>query len=147
MWLHNTTFNIHIHMRYSYVVIFTVSWITLKVPERKKKMFSCQNPDTWVRKIYFKRLMKEEKRSACPVVFRSIWRFSPVLFLLFLSPFTSAALARFDHHVGKLLDAWRAAYEVHNGEGLQVLGNAAGSGRGLRVHLVVQGQDLSMQRE
>lgn len=58
-----------------------------------------------------------------------------------------AALARFDHHVGKLLDAWRAAYEVHNGEGLQVLGDAAGSGGGLRVHLVVQGQDLTVQRE
>lgn len=134
-------------MRYSYVVIFTVSWIKLKVPERKKKMFSCQNPDTWVRKIYFKRLMKEEKRSACPVVFRSIWSFGPLLFLLFLSPLASAALAGFDHHVGQLLHAGRAAYEVHNGEGLQVLGNAAGSGGGLRVHLVVQGQDLSVQRE
>lgn len=127
------------------VVIFTVSWIKLKVPEKKKNMFSCQNPDTWVRKIYFKRLMKEEKRSACPVVFRSIWSFGPLFFLLFSSPLASAALARFDHHVGKLLHARRAAYEVHNGEGLQVLGNAAGSGRGLGVHLVVQGQDLSVQ--
>lgn len=140
-------------------LISTYTWDTamlsyLQCPESnwrsqkgKKKKFSCQNPDTWVRKIYFKRLMKEEKRSACPVVFRSIWSFGPLLFLLFLSPLASAALAGFDHHVGQLLHAGRAAYEVHNGEGLQVLGNAAGSGGGLRVHLVVQGQDLSVQRE
>lgn len=64
-----------------------------------------------------------------------------------MSPLASAALARFDHHVGQLLDAWRAAYEVHDGEGLQVLGDAAGRGGGLGVHLVVQGQDLSVHRE
>lgn len=62
-----------------------------------------------------------------------------------MSALASAALARFDHHVGKLLDAWRAAYEVHDGEGLQVLGDAAGSGGGLGVHLVVQGQNLRDQ--
>lgn len=54
----------------------------------------------------------------------------------------SAALAGFDDHVGELLNAWRAAYEVHNGEGLQVLRNTAGRGGGLRVQLVVQRQDL-----
>lgn len=64
---------------------------------------------------------------------------APVVSLLLCS---SAALARFDHHVGELLHARRAAYEVHDGEGLQVLGDAAGRGRGLGVHLVVQGQDL-----
>ena len=54
----------------------------------------------------------------------------------------SATLARLDHHVGELFDARCAAHEVDDGEGLQVLGHAAGRGRGLRVQLVIQGQDL-----
>lgn len=49
----------------------------------------------------------------------------------------SATLAGFDHHVGELLDSRRAADEVHDGEGLQVLRDAAGGGGGLRVQLVV----------
>lgn len=91
--------------------------------------------------------INEKKRSACPLVFTSTCSFAPLSLVLFLSSLALAALAGFDHHVGKLLDAWRAAYEVHNGEGLQVLGDAAGSSGGLRVHLVVQGQDLTVQRE
>lgn len=87
--------------------------------------------------------MREEKSSARPAV---VCPFGALLFLPFSAPLASAALAGFDHHVGELLDARRAAYEVHDGEGLQVLGDAAGSGRRLRVHLVVQGQDLSEQR-
>lgn len=55
----------------------------------------------------------------------------------------SATLAGFNDHIGQLLNAWRAADEVHDGEGLQVLGNAAGRGGGFGVQLVIQGQNLT----
>lgn len=88
--------------------------------------------------------------SIAPLFFRSVCSFGPVIFLLLFDPpsprpLNSAALARFDDHVGELLNTWCAAYEVHNGEGLQVLRNAAGRGGGLRVQLVVQGQDLTKE--
>lgn len=87
------------------------------------------------------------KWSVCPLSFGAVCSFGPVMSPLPPSPLplSSAALAGLDHHVGKLLHACRAADEVHDGEGLQVLRDAAGGGRGFRVHLVVQGQDLTGQ--
>lgn len=88
----------------------------------------------------------------------SVCSFGPVIFFLLFPTLTSsssfssssrssAALARFDDHVGKLLNTGCAANEIHNSEGLQVLRYAAGRGRGLGVQLVVQGQDLSRGRD
>ncbi len=41
-------------------------------------------------------------------------------------PLSLAALAGLDHHVGELLDFRGATHVVEDGEGLQVLRNAAG---------------------
>lgn len=58
----------------------------------------------------------------------------------------SAALAVADHHVGELLDPGLAPHVVDDGEGVEGLGDAAGGGRGPRVVLVVEGQDLGGER-
>lgn len=52
----------------------------------------------------------------------------------------SAALAGLDDHVGQLLHFGGPSRVVEDGEGLQVLGDAAGGSRRLRVEGVVQAQ-------
>lgn len=52
----------------------------------------------------------------------------------------SAALARLDDHVGQLLHFGGSSGVVEDGEGLQVLGDAAGGGGRFRVEGVVQAQ-------
>lgn len=55
-----------------------------------------------------------------------------------------AALAGFNHHVGQLLHFGRATHIVEDGEGLQVLWDAAGRSRCLRVQSVVQAQQCAV---
>lgn len=57
-------------------------------------------------------------------------------------PWSSAALAGLNDHVGELLHFWGATHVVQDGEGLQVLRNTAGRGRRLRVQRVVEAQQL-----
>ena len=58
----------------------------------------------------------------------------------------SAALAGLDDHVGELLHFGGPAGVVQDGEGLQVLGYAAGRGRGLGVQGVVKAEQLGGRR-
>ena len=57
-------------------------------------------------------------------------------------PRSLAALAGLDHHVGELFDFRGAAHVVEDGEGLQVLRNAAGGRRRFGVQGIVQAQQL-----
>lgn len=53
-----------------------------------------------------------------------------------------AAFAGLDHHVGQLLDFGGTAHVVEDGEGLQILRNAAGGRGRFGVQGVVQAQQL-----
>lgn len=53
-----------------------------------------------------------------------------------------AAFAGLDHHVGQLLDFGGTAHVVEDGEGLQILRNAAGGCGRFGVQGVVQAQQL-----
>lgn len=67
---------------------------------------------------------------------------SQILLHYLAIPVSSATLARLDDHVGELLHFGGSSGVVEYSERLQVLRDAAGGGRRLRIQSVVQAQQL-----